>query len=204
MWKKLQLKTSSLLILNQPECFDSFTAEIAATHSIHSSLSKKGKECDFILTFATAKNQLIPLVKHLKGHTAADPTVWMAYLKMSSKKYDKKSSDLGRDKGYEELSALDFEPVSAVSINDDWSALRFRKVQNIGEMTRQFAKTETGKAKVAASKAGQLKKRNLDSVIDASDVAPVVTKSKRKSGSSVVTAAAIPSKKTKPARKKDT
>lgn len=151
MWKKLQLKTNSLVILNQPECFNTFAAEIANSHTVHSSLLKKAKECDWYLTFVTAKSQVTPLAKHLSTLSAVDPVVWMAYPKMSSKLYDKKTADISRDKGWDELTAADFEPVSAVSIDDDWSALRFRKVQNITEMNRKSANTETGKARVAAA-----------------------------------------------------
>ncbi len=39
-----------------------------------------------------------------------------------------------------------------VAIDEDWSALRFRKAENIKTMTRGFAMSETGKKKVAAEK----------------------------------------------------
>jgi hypothetical protein len=39
-----------------------------------------------------------------------------------------------------------------VAIDEDWSALRFRKAENIKTMTRAFAMTDVGKKKVAAAK----------------------------------------------------
>jgi len=37
-----------------------------------------------------------------------------------------------------------YEPVRQVAIDEDWSALRFRKVEQIKKMTRNFAYTEKG------------------------------------------------------------
>jgi hypothetical protein len=39
-----------------------------------------------------------------------------------------------------------------VAIDEDWSALRFRKVENIKTMTRSFAMTAKGKEKVKSAK----------------------------------------------------
>lgn len=43
------------------------------------------------------------------------------------------------------LGGNGFEPVRAVAIDEDWSALRFRKVEFIKKMTRGFAISEEGK-----------------------------------------------------------
>ncbi len=42
----------------------------------------------------------------------------------------------------------EFEPVSQVSIDDDWSAMRFRHVDNINAMKRKTAATEKGKERI--------------------------------------------------------
>ena len=47
------------------------------------------------------------------------------------------------------VGAHGFEPVRMVAIDEDWSALRFRRVEHIKTMTRSFALTEAGKAKAA-------------------------------------------------------
>jgi hypothetical protein len=39
-----------------------------------------------------------------------------------------------------------------VAIDEDWSALRFRRAENIKVMTRSFAMSETGRKKVTAAK----------------------------------------------------
>ena len=45
-----------------------------------------------------------------------------------------------------------FEPVRQVAIDEDWSALRFRRAEHIKTMTRSFAMTTTGKEKVGQGK----------------------------------------------------
>jgi hypothetical protein len=47
--------------------------------------------------------------------------------------------------------------VRQVAIDEDWSALRFRRVAHIKKMTRSFAMTSEGKQKVKAAK-----KKNSD------------------------------------------
>ncbi|MFM7857171.1 MAG: hypothetical protein ACKO96_35940, partial [Flammeovirgaceae bacterium] len=59
--------------------------------------------------------------------------------------------EFNRDNGWSILGKLGFEPVRMVAIDEDWSALRFRKPKDIKKMTRGFAMTLEGKRKVAAS-----------------------------------------------------
>jgi hypothetical protein len=54
--------------------------------------------------------------------------VWFAYPKQSSKKY---VSEIDRDHGWAKLGAAGFEPVRMVAIDEDWSAVRFRRVDYI-------------------------------------------------------------------------
>lgn len=55
----------------------------------------------------------------------------MAYPKSTSKKY---KCDINRDSGWLVLGAGGFEPVRRVAINQDGSALRFRRVEHIKKM----------------------------------------------------------------------
>jgi hypothetical protein len=74
-----------------------------------------------------------------------DAILWFCYPKGTSKKY---TCDFNRDTGWASLGQLGWEPVRQVAIDDDWSALRFRNPDFIKTMTRSFAMTEKGKAKV--------------------------------------------------------
>lgn len=57
---------------------------------------------------------------------------WMAFPKRTSKI----PTDLRRDHGWEKLSGFDWIAVRQVSINDQWSALRFRPKANVKEIKR--------------------------------------------------------------------
>lgn len=70
---------------------------------------------------------------HLQGKLDDDPLLWIAYPKKSSKK---NSGALTRDVGWNSFSSLHIEQVSQFSIDDDYSALRFRRVDKIKNMTR--------------------------------------------------------------------
>ena len=75
-----------------------------------------------------------------------DPVLWMAYPKKSSKRY---RSDVGRDDSWQALGDLGFEPVRQVAVDEDWSALRFRRVAKVAKLTRSRALSSDGKARLA-------------------------------------------------------
>jgi hypothetical protein len=76
--------------------------------------------------------------------------IWIAYPKQSSKKY---KCEFNRDTGWEVIGKLGFEPVKQVAIDEDWSALRFRRVEFIATLTRRnsMALSEQGKARTKKS-----------------------------------------------------
>jgi hypothetical protein len=105
-----------------------------------------GKGSPFVLLFVkTAKELAAHGPKVVDGLAGDDPVLWIAYPKKSSKRY---TSDLGRDDAWEPIGASDYEPVRQVAIDDDWSALRFRKVENVKTMTRSRALSTTGKKRI--------------------------------------------------------
>jgi hypothetical protein len=71
---------------------------------------------------------------------------WWAYPKGSSKNY---KCDFNRDTGWQIMGKLGYESVRMVAIDEDWSALRFRKVEFVKIMTRDksWVLTEEGKRK---------------------------------------------------------
>ena len=85
----------------------------------------------------------------ITAKASGDAVIWFAYPKGSSKKY---TCEFNRDTGWAELAKAGYEPVRQVAIDEDWSALRFRKVEHIKTMTRSFAATEAGKAKARPKK----------------------------------------------------
>ena len=65
-----------------------------------------------------------------------DEAIWLAYPKGTSKRY---KSKINRDNGWKYLGQFDYEGVRQIAIDEDWSALRFRKIRFIKTMTRKFS-----------------------------------------------------------------
>lgn len=75
-----------------------------------------------------------------------DAVVWFCYPTGSSRRF---TCEFNRDSGWQVLGAHGFEPVRQVSFDVDWSALRFRHVAYIKNLTRRasFASTEEVKGR---------------------------------------------------------
>lgn len=65
-----------------------------------------------------------------------DQQLWLAYPKGNSKRY---KAQINRDSGWAYLGQFDYEGVRQIAINEDWSALRFRRIAFIKSMTRKFS-----------------------------------------------------------------
>ena len=91
---------------------------------------------EFMLIFV----ELVPEVEVLGPvalhNLTSDGILWFAYPKKTSKKF---SSDIDRDHGWEVLLNRGFDKVRQISINDDWSALRFRNVRFIKTTHHRFS-----------------------------------------------------------------
>ncbi|HDZ41438.1 MAG TPA: hypothetical protein ENH59_07170 [Bacteroidetes bacterium] len=83
---------------------------------------------EFCLIFTKYESELTDTVPRSIHNLAEDGVLWFAYPKKSSSKY---KSDISRDKGWGLLNSYGFGPVRQVSIDEDWTALRFRNVRFI-------------------------------------------------------------------------
>ncbi|MEO8278379.1 MAG: hypothetical protein ABI564_01735 [Ideonella sp.] len=130
LFKKLNLGThTDIHVLNAPE---SFEPELAALHGVEVGRTLTGKSrfaMAFVITEAELGAASAKLVKACDG----DAVIWMVYPKASSRKY---KCEFNRDSGWPALGAAGFEPVRMVAVDDDWSALRFRRVEHIQSMAR--------------------------------------------------------------------
>jgi hypothetical protein len=146
LFKKLSLTTQTKIhVLNAP---DSFEPELAALGRIGVVRRLSGKPV-FVLAFATRRAELDKISAALVRVCEGDAVLWIAYPKGSSKKY---RCDFNRDSGWQVLGEAGFEPVRQVPIDADWSALRFRRVENIKVMVRDPAGTisKAGRAKTGS------------------------------------------------------
>lgn len=99
----------------------------------------------FVKTQAEIRSQAKAVVASLSPN---DPVLWFAYPKKASKKY---SSDVGRDDSWQVLGDLGFEPVRQVAVDENWSALRFRRPADIGALTRDPASALSEEGRRSAS-----------------------------------------------------
>ena len=138
--------------MQAPENFKKVSDEMDV--NIKTSLSG-AKRISFVLAFVSKQKEVDELTTKIVGLLENDGLFWFAYPKGTSKKY---TCDFHRDNGWTVLGKAGFEPVRMVAIDEDWSALRFRKPEHITKMTRSVALTEEGKKKIAATKKVKSKK----------------------------------------------
>jgi len=131
---KLNYKNGmTLYVMNEPEMFNNFI-ELLPKNSVRKVISPNDK-IEFIIVFATAKADLEKMVQVFVPLLEGDAIVWISYPKGTSKKY---KCDFNRDTSGEILSPYNMLPVRQISIDEDWSTLRFRKVEFIKSITRKF------------------------------------------------------------------
>ncbi|MGC8864710.1 MAG: YdeI/OmpD-associated family protein [Bacteroidales bacterium] len=86
------------------------------------SISNSEGPADFILIWAENSQQIESLFEEVKLPLKPETVFWIAYPKKGSGK----NSDLHRDQGWHTLKSAGWRPVSQVSMNDVWTALRFK------------------------------------------------------------------------------
>ena len=125
LFKKLNFKMQKeICILNPPAEFEEEMREIEKVTSLITNI-RDCKKVEFILSFVKTKNEIETIFSSLVKKLEGDAIVWFAYPKKTSKKYN---VEINRDCGWKVLRNGGLDTVRAVSIDDDWSALRFRKV----------------------------------------------------------------------------
>src|SRR5688572_7226186 len=155
IFKKLNFKDQSQLhIVNAPASFKKDMGEMTLLAEVKTKLAGAEK-MQFLLAFVTKQKEVDDLTSKVVSLIEGDGLIWFAYPKGTSKKY---KCEFNRDNGWALLGKHGYEPVRMVAIDEDWSALRFRKAENIKTMTRSFAMSDAGKKKVAAEKTKVSKK----------------------------------------------
>lgn len=144
--KKLNYKDQPrMLVLNAPKSFQNVLSDLSPDTHLSLKLEKE-KAFDFILAFVRYQEEINHLAPLFNAVLAGDGLLWFAYPKASSKKYQ---CNFNRDTGWNVLGSFGFEPVRQVAIDEDWSALRFRRVEHIKKMSRRqnMAISEAGRKK---------------------------------------------------------
>ena len=131
VFEKLNLKDHrEILVVDAPASFESELAALSGVTVLRDPGNVKAVR--FALAFATTQAEVDRLAKLLAAKADGDALLWFAYPKGTSKKYE---CDFNRDTGWSALKCAGFDTVRAVAIDEDWSALRFRRVEYIKSAT---------------------------------------------------------------------
>ena len=145
VFKKMNFKSStSVVVINAPMSFGVNMEAMKDLTNFHTDCAFVEKT-NFIIAFCTMQSEVDAVAIQVGEKLEADGLLWFAYPKGTSKKF---KCDFNRDTGWTVLGEQGFEPVRMVAIDEDWSALRFRRVEFIKTMTRSSAITEVGKERI--------------------------------------------------------
>jgi hypothetical protein len=118
--KKLQFKSQEpVLLLDSP----AELKPLAKAFGVKVHTQPKGKYA-FLLCFVKSLAEGEKLARLLAKLLEEKAVLWVAYPKGTSKKY---KSDYNRDTGHALMGKHGLEGVSLVSLDEDWSAMRFKK-----------------------------------------------------------------------------
>jgi hypothetical protein len=146
LFKKLNLgEMRCIHVLNAPA---SFEAELQQLDAVTVRRTVQGKVV-FALAFVTTSAAVATAVGKLSQAAEGDALLWMVYPKTTSKRYQ---CEFNRDTGWASLGEAGYEPVRQVAIDEDWSALRFRRAEYIKAMRRnpEGAISQAGRKKASA------------------------------------------------------
>jgi hypothetical protein len=133
VFAKLNLKAQrEIAVFNAPSSFEPELSRLDGVKILRN--PKKPKCVQFALAFATQQAELDHLSKILAAESEGDAVLWFAYPKGSSKRY---TCEFNRDTGWHIIRAAGFDSVRQVAIDEDWSALRFRRLEYIKNSTRR-------------------------------------------------------------------
>jgi hypothetical protein len=144
LFKKLNLGSQRLIhVLNAPASFEPELKALADV-SVQRGAPAGDAGVTFAMAFVVTQTQLDAASAQLAAACSGAATLWMVYPKTTSKNY---RCEFNRDSGWPTLAAAGFEPVRVVSVDADWSALRFRRVAYIQRMARDPSRAISGAGK---------------------------------------------------------
>jgi hypothetical protein len=152
LFKKLNFKGHKTIVaLNYPKSFDAELSAIQIFAQIETEVNSI-EEVEFAICFVTTKSQIDEYAAAIMPKFKGDSILWLCYPKGSSKNY---SCEFNRDTGWDGLAKYNLEAIRQVAIDEDWSAIRFRRVEFIKTITRALSGAITEEAKRRTSQKGR-------------------------------------------------
>lgn len=122
--KKLYCKNQKeIFVFNAPREFLSVLWDIGKEIKVKRE-AKKNEQVSLSLVFIRNQNEIAKHVNILGKRLTEDAVVWFAVPKKNSKTYE---SELPEGYGWEDLLEIGYKQVSSISIDKDWTGLRFKK-----------------------------------------------------------------------------
>jgi hypothetical protein len=109
--------------INYPESFSKHLDSVSKMTTIRKEVEPSDR-IEFAIAFAIAQQELNDCILTIAPQLFEDAVFWCCYPKGTSKKYN---GEFNRDQGWEAMIPFGLKGVRIVSIDEDWSALRFRK-----------------------------------------------------------------------------
>lgn len=123
--KKLGLKQGMrALVLGAPSGYLRSLAPLPDRVEVSQNL---GSTHEFVQFFAVKKSDIAKSAKKLLQSAAPGALVWITYPKKTSAV----DSDLSRESVWAAMGGTGWGPVSQIAIDEVWSALRFRPIQDV-------------------------------------------------------------------------
>lgn len=133
IFQKLNLKSQGeIAVFNVPASFEPELAQLKEVKILRN--PKKPAAVQFALAFVMQQIKLDRLSKILADASQGDALLWFAYPKGTSKRY---TCEFNRDSGWRVIRQCGFESVRQVAIDEDWSALRFRRFEYVKDSIRR-------------------------------------------------------------------
>ncbi|OYV02235.1 MAG: hypothetical protein CFE45_01205 [Burkholderiales bacterium PBB5] len=121
LFKKLNLGAHRRIhVLDAPASFEPELAALAGVTVLRNAQAP----VVFALAFVTTLQAVHDAVQALAPVAQGDALLWMVYPKASSKRL---RCEFNRDTGWQALADAGYDTVRQVAVDEDWSALRFRK-----------------------------------------------------------------------------
>ncbi len=128
VFDKLNFKHQrEILVLSAPPSFEPALQALAGVAVVRD--ARKAKSVEFAVAFVTKRADVDAAAKLILPRAGGDVVLWFAYPKGTSKRV---AGEINRDTGWDSLTSAGFETVRLVAIDEDWSALRFRRAEYVG------------------------------------------------------------------------
>jgi hypothetical protein len=139
LFSKLDLSNQHPIVVTAaPRSFDQElgSLEVTVLHDF-----EDADTAGFVIGSGTTLEQVEALAAAVAAKTEGDAVVWFACPKTASKRY---RCEFDRDTGWAGPGEAGFEPVRQVAVDEDWPALRFRRVEYIEKLTRSTKEAISG------------------------------------------------------------